>query len=334
MSDKPKEYAADQKGYKVIELQDFRAARKAISPHMRLTPIFEARNFGDISGFALREHIPEMFLKLENMQVSGSFKARGAMNAALALDPSERSAGLCTASGGNHGMGVIHAARSLAVPVKIFLPTNTPKPKVEKLRAQGVDVVLTGAVWDDANRAAMEHARESGMAYIHPFADPKVIAGQGTIALELLEQQPDLDTLVVAIGGGGLISGVATAARLLRPSIRVIGVEPTGAATLFESLKANEVVTLPSVNTAATSLAPRQSSALNVDLIGKNVDRIALVSDEEMHKAAKWLWKEFGISVELSAAAGMAAIMTDRLGIENPGRVGVIVCGTGTDGLE
>lgn len=318
----------------MIELQDFRTARKAISDHMRLTPVFEASNFGDTSGFVARDRIPEMFLKLENMQVSGSFKARGAMNAALALDPAQRSAGLCTASGGNHGMGVINAARTLGVPVKIFLPTNTPQPKVKKLRAQGVDVALVGAVWDDANRAAMEHAHESGMAYIHPFADPKVIAGQGTIALELLEQQPDLDTLVVAIGGGGLIAGVATAARLLRPSIRVIGVEPTGAATLFESLKANEVVTLPSVNTAATSLAPRQSSALNVDLIGKNVDRIALVSDEEMQKSAKWLWKEFGISVELSAAAGIAAVMNDRLGDKSPGRVGVIVCGTGTDGFE
>lgn len=318
----------------MIELQDFRSARRAISSHMRFTPVFAAGNFTDTVTFGGTKRIPEMFLKLENMQVTGSFKARGAMNAALALDDDKRSMGLCTASGGNHGMGVIYAARTLGVPVKIFLPTNTPKPKVEKLRAQGVDVALIGAVWDDANRAAMDHARETGMAYIHPFADPKVIAGQGTIALELLEQQPDLDTLVVAIGGGGLIAGVATAARLLRPSIRIIGVEPTGAATLFESIKANEVVTLPSVNTAATSLAPRQSSALNVDLIGKNVDRIALVSDEEMQKAASWLWKDLGLAVELSAAAGIAAILTDRLGADDPGRVGVIVCGTGTDGIK
>jgi threonine dehydratase len=318
----------------VIDLQDFRNARRAISNDMRFTPVLKAGNLTDMSGFSGLKQIPEMFLKLENMQVTGSFKARGAMNAARALDEDKRSAGLCTASGGNHGMGVIHAARTLGVPVKIFLPTNTPKPKVEKLRAQGVDVALIGAVWDDANRAAMEHARDTGMAYIHPFADPKVIAGQGTIALELFEQQPDLDTLVVAIGGGGLISGVATAARLLRPSIRVIGVEPTGAATLFESVKAGEVITLPSVNTAATSLAPRQSSALNVDLIGKNVDRIALVSDEEMQKAASWLWKDLGISAELSAAAGIAAVMNGRLGVDDPGRVGVIICGAGTDGIQ
>ncbi|MCC9622613.1 threonine/serine dehydratase [Thalassospira sp. MA62] len=318
----------------MIELQDFRTARRAITPYIRATPLLAAGEIVDRSGFVAPDLIPQLFLKLENMQVTGSFKARGAMNAALALDADKRAQGLCTASGGNHGMGVIHAARTLGVPVKIFLPTNTPKPKVEKLRAQGVDVVLTGAVWDDANRAAMAHARESGMAYIHPFADPGVIAGQGTIALELFEQQPDLDTLVVAIGGGGLISGVATAARMLRPAIRVIGVEPVGAATLFESLKANEVVTLPSVNTAATSLAPRQSSALNIDLIGKNVDRIALVSDDEMQKAASLLWREFGIAVELSAAAGLAAIMTDRLGVPDPGRVGVIVCGSGTDGMK
>ena len=255
----------------MLELQDFRAARRAIFDHMRLTPVFAPKNYSDKSVFPDRDRLPDLYLKLENMQISGSFKARGAMNAALALDEDKRANGLCTAS---------------------------------------------------------------GMAYIHPFADPRVIAGQGTIALEMLEQQADLDTLVVAIGGGGLISGVATAAKMLRPSIRVIGVEPTGAPTLFESLKNNTVATLPSVNTAATSLAPRQSSALNVDLIGKNVDRIALVSDDEMRDAARWLWRELGLSVELSAAAGIAAILTGRLGVENPGKIGVIICGTGADGMS
>lgn len=318
----------------MLDLQDFRSARRAISPHLRHTPVFTPSGRFSTSGFAKPDQIPEMFFKLENMQVTGSFKARGALNAALSLEEDARQNGLVTASGGNHGMGVIHAARVLGVPVKIFLPTNTPKPKVAKLRKQGVDVVLGGAVWDDANRAAMDHARQSGMAYIHPFADPRVIAGQGTIALEMLEQQADLETLVVAIGGGGLISGVATAAKLIRPSIRVIGVEPVGAPTLFQSLKSGEVLTLPSVNTAATSLAPRQSSALNVDLIGSNVDRIALVSDDEMRGAAQWMWREFGLAVELSAAAGMAAIMFDRLGDPDMGKVGVVVCGTGTDGID
>ncbi|OSQ38878.1 threonine ammonia-lyase [Thalassospira mesophila] len=316
----------------MLQLQDFRAARRLISPHMRLTPVF-AIGQPDF-GAALRNgtQTPDLFLKLENLQVSGSFKARGAMNAALNLDATVRENGLVTASGGNHGMGVINAARVLKVPVKIFLPTNTPKPKISKLRKSGVDVALHGAVWDDANHAAMAHARETGMAYIHPFADPNVIAGQGTIALELLEQQADLDTLVVAVGGGGLISGVASAAKMLRPGIRIIGVEPVGAPTLFESLKNNEVVTLPSVNTAATSLAPRQSSALNVDMIGKNVDRIVLVSDDEMRTAAGWMWRELGLSVELSAAAGLAAVMQGRLGDAAPGKTGIIVCGTGTDG--
>lgn len=316
----------------MLQLQDFRAARRLISPHMRVTPVFAIGQPDFGAGLRNGTTTPDLFLKLENLQVSGSFKARGAMNAALNLDDAVREKGLVTASGGNHGMGVINAARTLRVPVKIFLPTNTPKPKVAKLRKSGVDVSLHGAVWDDANHAAMAHARETGMAYIHPFADPNVIAGQGTIALELLEQQADLDTLVVAVGGGGLISGVATAAKMLRPGIRIIGVEPTGAATLFESLKNNEVVTLPSVNTAATSLAPRQSSALNVDLIGKSVDRIVLVSDDEMRAAAGWMWRELGLSVELSAAAGLAAVMQGRLGDTAIGKTGIIVCGVGTDG--
>ncbi|RCK48757.1 threonine dehydratase [Thalassospira profundimaris] len=316
----------------MIQLQDFRAARRLIAPHMRVTPVFAigTPDFG--AAVAHAANTPDLFLKLENLQVSGSFKARGAMNAALNLDETTRSKGLVTASGGNHGMGVINAARVLNVPVKIFLPTNTPKPKVAKLRKSGVDVTLSGSVWDEANHAAITHARDTGMAYIHPFADPNVIAGQGTIALEMLEQQADLDTLVVAVGGGGLISGVATAARLVRPGIRIIGVEPTGAPTLFESLKHKEVVTLPAVNTAATSLAPRQSSALNVDLIGQNVDRIVLVSDDEMRNAAGWMWRELGLSVELSAAAGIAAVMQDRLGEGDMGKTGIIVCGTGTDG--
>ncbi len=316
----------------MIQLQDFRAARRLISPHMRVTPVFAIGKPDFGTGFSDASTSPNLFLKLENLQVSGPFKARGAMNAALNLDESVRQKGLVTASGGNHGMGVINAARVLAVPVKIFLPTNTPKPKVTKLRKSGVDVTLTGTVWDEANHAAIAHARETGMAYIHPFADPNVIAGQGTIALELLEQQADLDTLVIAVGGGGLISGVATAARLIRPGIRIIGVEPMGAPTLFESLKQKEVVTLPAVNTAATSLAPRQSSALNVDLIGKNVDRIVLVSDDDMRHAASWMWRELGLSVELSAAAGMAAVMQNRLGEEDMGKTGIIVCGTGIDG--
>lgn len=316
----------------MIQLQDFRIARRLISPHMRVTPVFAIGKPDFGAGIHQGANVPELYLKLENLQVSGSFKARGAMNAALNLDDDVRQKGLVTASGGNHGMGVINAARVLGVPVKIFLPTNTPKPKVAKLRKSGVDVALVGAVWDEANHAAMAHARETGMAYIHPFADPNVIAGQGTIALELLEQQADLDTLVIAVGGGGLISGVASAARMIRPGIRIIGVEPMGAPTLFESLKKNEVVALPAVNTAATSLAPRQSSALNVDLIGKNVDRIVLVSDEEMRNAAGWMWRELGLSVELSAAAGMAAVMQNRLGEGEMGRTGIIVCGTGTDG--
>ncbi|MFH1804595.1 MAG: pyridoxal-phosphate dependent enzyme [Pseudomonadota bacterium] len=321
----------------MIDLEDFQTARSRLNGHIRTTPLMAMGPVAGGTGFpgALpgNANVPELFLKLENMQVTGSFKARGAINAALSLEPGARSRGLVTASGGNHGMGVIYAARVLAVPVRIYLPVNTPGPKVSKLKKQGVDVVLTGAVWDDANRAAMDHARETGMAYIHPFADPRVIAGQGTIALEMLEQQPGLETLVVAIGGGGLIAGVATAARMIRPSIRIIGVEPVGAPTLFESLKAQEVICLPSVNTAATSLAPRQSSAINVDLIGSHVDRIVLVSDDEMRSAAQWMWHELGLAVELSAAAGMAAIMARRLGVDDSGKTGVIICGTGADGL-
>ncbi len=307
-----------------VSLETIRAAAGQISGRVRRTPVLEAT--------ALREPLApgSLLLKLECLQVTGSFKPRGALNKALGL---EAPRGLATASGGNHGLGVAYAASVLGLPATVFLPASTPETKALKLRSWGASVRVVGSVFDEANEAALAYAVAEGTTYVHPFADPAVISGQGTVALELLADAPDADTVLVAVGGGGLLAGIATALKALRPEIRVIGVEPVGAPTLHDSLEAGEPVTLERIETEAGTLAPLRSAALNLDLIAANVDHIALVDDEAMRQAARWLWFELGVAAELSGAAALAALMA---GVYRPAvdeRVIAVVCGAGADGL-
>ena len=195
-------------------------------------------------------------------------------------------------------------------------------------------VVIEGAVWDDANQAALAQAEQEHLAYIHPFADPLVMAGQGTLTLEVLADLPKVDTLLVAIGGGGLIGGMSFAAKALRPNIKVIGVEAVGAPTLHDSLKAGAIVELPNVDTRANTLAPRKTEPINFDIIRQHVDEVVLVTDEQMQDAARWLWFELGIAAELSGAAAIAALQSDCYLPDNAETVCALVCGAGTDGLQ
>ncbi len=273
-------------------------------------------------------------MKLESLQVTGSFKARGATNKVLTLSQEEIGRGLATASGGNHGLGVAYAGWLAGARVTIYLPANAPPAKAEKLRHWGAEVVYEGAVWDDANAAALEAAERHGWTYVHAFADPAIIAGQGTVGLEVLEDAPETAVLVVAIGGGGLISGVAAAAKAVKPGIRVIGVEPTGAPTLYESVRAGRVIELAEIRTTANTLAPRKSDALNLAIIEENVDEIVLVTDDEMRAAARWLWFEAGVAAELSGAASVAALQAGKIRLGAGEAVCALVCGAGVDGLE
>ncbi|RMG07803.1 MAG: threonine/serine dehydratase [Planctomycetota bacterium] len=275
----------------------------------------------------------EVLLKLECLQVTGSFKARGALNKVLSLPPSVRERGLVTASGGNHGLGVAYAGRVLGAPARVYLPESAPPEKAARLRAWGAEVVTRGAVWDDANAAALAAAADEGLSYVHPFADPAVIAGQGTVALEVLADAPSVDTFLVAVGGGGLASGVALAVRARGSQARVVGVEPAGAPTLSESLRAGAPIPLPALRTRAGSLAPRRTEALNLALIQAHVEQIVLVDDGALGDAARWLWKECGLGVELGGAAAVAALRAGAY-VPAPGeRVCAVVCGAGSDGL-
>lgn len=308
-----------------VGLSDIEQARLRLAGHVRRTPLVRALPL-------LRPVPAELTLKLESLQVTGSFKARGATHKVLGLAPDEIRRGLVTASGGNHGLGVAYAGRHAGAPVTIYLPASVPPAKAEKLERWGARLVWEGEVWDDADAAARAAAERSGQTYVHPFADPAVIAGQGTIGLEILEDEPEPELVLVAIGGGGLISGVATAIKALRPATRVIGVEPVGAPTLLESLRAGRVVELERITTAAGTLAPRSSAALNLEIIRRTVDEIVLVDDEEMREAARWLWFETGVAAELSGAAAVAALLAGRVAAQDR-RVCALVCGAGTDGL-
>lgn len=301
-----------------LDLSFFEAAKDRITGRVVETPLVTA---------------VDLTLKLECLQITGSFKARGALNRMLALPRDVAARGVVTASGGNHGLAVAYAARAIGVPATVYLPTHTPAEKAERMESWGATVVRAGEVWDDAHAAALAHAGSgpTALTYVHPFADPDVVAGQGTVGLELHAQAPDVDLVVVAIGGGGLIAGTGAALRLKNPSARIVGVEPVGAPTLYESLRANDVIELARIDTKAGTLAPRRSAKYTFDVIKDVVDEIVLVTDDEMRSAARWLMTHARVGVELSGAAAVAALLTGKIRREHAKRPCALVCGAGTD---
>lgn len=318
----------------------FEQARERIAPHVVRTPLMRLR-----SGEAFAGAIPEapvldarlgsdLLLKLECLQASGSFKARGAVNKVLSLPRDVAKRGIVTASGGNHGLAVAYAGRAVDARTTVFLPGRATAAKAARIERWGARVVRAGDVWDDAHAAALEHAAREGLTYVHPFADLDVVAGAGTVALEILEAAPDTDLFIVAIGGGGLASGVASVAKRKNPRIRVIGVEPVGAPTLYESLRAKKVIELPEITTAATTLAPRRSDALNVDIISEAVDEIVLLTDDEIRAGARFLLEEIGIGAELSGAAAVAAVIAGKIDLSRSSAPCALVCGAGSDALS
>lgn len=312
----------------MIQLKDIREAQIRLTKYIRHTPLIEASPVKQQV-----EGVKALYLKLENVQVTGSFKARGAVNRLHTLSSQQVARGIVAASGGNHGLGVAYAGWLAQVPTTIYLSHNTPQAKAQKLAQWGASVIYEGAVWDDANRAALAIAQRKDLMYFHAFSDPAVIAGQGTVGLEILEDEPEIDVLLVAIGGGGLISGISIAAKAIKPTIKVIGVEPSGAATLYESVRAGRPIELSEIRTAANTLGLRQSAALNLEIIQRNVDDIVLVTDEEMYEAARWLWFELGVAAELSGAAAVAALLGGKVHVSAAQKVCALVCGAGNDGM-
>ncbi len=271
-------------------------------------------------------------LKLEQLQLTGSFKVRGAWNCIAELDAATRARGLVTASGGNHGLAVAWAAARAGVPATVFLPQMTPAAQEAKIRTYGATVIRAGAGWDDAWEAAVIYAAAHDVPTVHPFDDPAIVAGQGTVGLEILEQVPDLDLLLVAVGGGGLLAGVAAYVKQQRPAVTIIGVEPTGAASMSAAWAAGGPVDLPTVQTIAHTLAPRRVSTLTHDLTRRYVDGIVLVQDTDMVAAMRLLWAEANLLVEPSGAATLAALLAGQVPQAGTARhIVALVCGANVD---
>ncbi|MCK9257280.1 MAG: threonine ammonia-lyase [Sulfurospirillaceae bacterium] len=273
----------------------------------------------------------EVFLKKENLQITGAYKIRGAYNKIASLNKDEKKRGVIAASAGNHAQGVAYSAREFGVKAIIVMPEATPLLKVTGTKELGAEVILKGDNYDEAFAHAVEVAKKEGLTFIHPFEDEAVIAGQGTVALEMLDCVDDLDYVVVPIGGGGLISGVASAIKQLDPDIKVIGVTAKGAPALFNSYRAKSVINSKSVRSIADGIAVRDTSEKNLAHILECVDLVVQVDDEEIATAILFLLERQKIVVEGGGAAGVAALMHKKFDYEPKSKIGIILSGGNID---
>jgi threonine dehydratase len=303
-----------------------RTTEQLIRPHIRRTPVVEARaaDFG-LDGDTI-------LFKLELCQHAGSFKTRGAF--ANLLSREIPSAGVVAASGGNHGVAVAYAARQLSIPARIFVPAVATPEKCERIRNYGADLVIVGERYADALTASEAWAAASGALPIHAYDAIETLLGQGTLALELEQQAPALDTWLVAVGGGGLIGGVAAWLSTRRSAVKLVGVEPHAAPTLTEALRAGEPVDSPAGGIAADSLAPRRVGRLMLPLAQTCVSNVVLVSDEAIVDAQRALWSTLRLVVEPGGAAAFAALLSRAYVAQPVERIGVILCGANTGAVD
>lgn len=305
----------------IVDLAAIKAAASTLKGAIVETPFALSRTLSSMFGC-------EIWLKFENLQFTSSFKERGALNRLSQLNEVERRAGVIAMSAGNHAQGVAFHASRLSIPSTIVMPETTPSVKVENTRALGATVLLEGNTFEDSARVTRTLARDRGLTFIHPFDDPAVIAGQGTAGLEMLVTNPDLDDILVPIGGGGLISGIATAAKALRPDIRIMGVEARLYPSMYNTVKH---ASLPiGGDTLAEGIAVKEPGAITRAIIARLVDDIMLVSEPQIERAVALLIKIEKSVVEGAGAAGLAAIIADPRRFHGR-RVGLILCGGNID---
>ena len=307
----------------MLSLQDIRDAAERLRGQVLDTPCVESRTLSDIVG-------AQIFLKFENLQFTASFKERGACNKLTLLTPEERARGVIAMSAGNHAQGVAYHAQRLGIRAVIVMPRFTPGVKVERTRGFGAEVVLHGDTLEEARTHAYALAEAQGLVFVHPYDDLEVAAGQGTLALEMLQAVPDLDALVIAVGGGGLLAGVATAARALRPDIEIVGVQTARFPAMFNALKGTHHP--QGTSTIAEGIAVGAPGALTVEVIRRLVDDMLLVDEGDIEQAVLMLLEIEKTLVEGAGAAGLAAL------IRHPGRfaakkVGLVLCGGNIDPL-
>lgn len=300
-----------------ITVEKVKEARELVRGVIHLTPLVYSRFFSNLTGAALH-------LKLENMQKTGSFKIRGAYNKIYSLTSGERAMGVVAASAGNHAQGVAYAASRAGLKSTIVMPENSPITKITATRGYGAEVVLWGNDYDQAYEKALEIRDLTGAAYVHGFDDPDVIAGQGTLGLEILDQLPGVEAVVAPVGGGGLLGGLAFALKSLRPGVKVYGVQSAASPAVYHNLKGGPVGEGASSASIADGIIVRRPGEITLDLIRKYVDDVVLVDDEEISQAILMLLERAKVVSEGAGAAGLAGLIHDRLKIEGLNVVAVI----------
>lgn len=305
-------------------ISDIRAARERISSSIVLTPCTPSVAFGEMFG-------GRAWFKFENLQRTGSFKERGALNRLLQLTEAERASGVIAASAGNHAQGLAYHASRLGIRATIVMPERTPLIKVANTEGFGARVVLHGASYDEAYAEALAIRDREGLALVHPFDDPAVIAGQATVGLELLEQCPEMDVIIVGVGGGGLISGIGAAVKAVRPEVRVVGVEAAVLPAALRAREAGERVTIPAAETIAEGIAVRTIGELTFPLIEEHVDDLVTVSEEEIAGSVLLLLEREKTLAEGAAAATLAAVVGGHLGDLSGRNVVMVLSGGNLD---
>ncbi|MEM8919078.1 MAG: threonine ammonia-lyase [Pseudomonadota bacterium] len=304
-----------------FDYADVQAAQDRIRDRIVQTPTLKSLTLSKLAG-------AEVWLKFENLQFTAAYKERGALNALLLMEEDKRQAGVIAASAGNHAQGLAYNARNLGIPATIVMPSTTPMVKVEQTRGHGAEIVIHGGNYDESYAHAMELAEQRGLTYIHAFDDPHVAAGQGTVAIEMLEAVPELDRLIIPIGGGGLFSGMATAAHAIKPGIKMTGVQAALYPSMYGKLTGQSVS--PGGDTLAEGIAVRNPSEFTAAIIEKHVDEILLVGEAQLEGAVSLLLQIEKTVVEGAGAAGLAALLANRDKFAGE-KVGLVLCGGNID---
>jgi len=308
----------------MIDLDSIKQAHSRIKDIVHKTPFAYAPLLSDMSGYSV-------YLKKENLQVTGAFKLRGAFNRIASLVESGSKGGVVAASAGNHAQGVAYSAKHFGIDATIVMPESTPLTKVQGVKALGASVILHGSNYDEAYAFAIDYAKEQNKDFVHPFTDDEVIAGQGTIALEMLDEVRDLDAVVVPVGGGGLISGISTAIKAINPSIKVIGVSSLGAPAMKNSYEAKKPLDTLSVRTIADGIAVRDTSPVTLEYILANVDEFIGVCEDEIASAILFLLERQKLLVEGAGAVGVAALMHGKIDMPKGSKIGIVLSGGNID---
>ncbi len=302
-----------------LTLRDFEDARARIDAHIKRTPLLASRQLSELTGYDVR-------LKAENFQTVGSYKIRGPLNKFAQMSDEQKRRGVVCSSAGNHAQGVALAARIYGIRAVICMATNATPAKIAATKAYGGEVVLHGTIWDEANMKAKELVRDEGLTYVHPFDDEHIIAGQGTLGLEIIQDWPDVDAVIVPIGGGGLIAGVSMAVKAYNRNIRVIGVESSDGPAMKASVDAGSLQTIE-CHTVIDGLRVRRVGELNFSVVQRFVDEIVTLPDRQIFEAMLWVMERCKLVIEGAAAAPVAALMNGLVPLPPGARVAAVLSG-------